>query len=133
MQRTATRGRKPEIATACKDASEVRRQAKSLVTAIRRLEKRLAVLDQFYSRQPVSRSGGQPKPGRKPNVRDLAAEILSRSKKPMALAILADRVAKARGKKSSKMFAMNLGTALRKDQRFRRVGRGVYGLCRSES
>ena len=80
----------------------------------------------------INRKGGKSKPGRKPNVRDIAAEILKRSGKPMALAVLATRVAKARGKKSGKLFAMNLGTALRNDRRFRRVGRGVYLLAEGE-
>lgn len=110
----------------------LKRQVKALLTGLSRLQSRLAMLDAYHGKSnaaaPANRKSGQPKPSRKPNVRDLAAEILKRSKKPMSLVVLAQRVTKARGKKSGKAFAMNLGTALRNDRRFRRVGRGVYGL-----
>ena len=90
------------------------------------------MLDAYHARSgaaaPTGRKTGQSKPGRKPNVRDIAAGILEHAGKPMAIAVLAEKVMKARGKKSGKMFATNLGTALRNDRRFRRVGRGVYVL-----
>ncbi len=103
-----------------------------LPTGLGRLQSRLAILDAYHGKvgaaAPASRKTGQANLGRKPNVRDIAVAILERTGKPMAIAVLADRVMKARGKKSGKMFAMNLGTALRKDRRFRRKARGVYAL-----
>ena len=91
------------------------------------------MLDAYHGKAtaspPTNRKSGKSKQGRKPNVRDVAARILERSGKPMALAVLAERVMRARGKKSGKMFAVNLGTALRADRRFRRVGRGVYRVA----
>ena len=131
-QQPAKRGRKPQISTASREVVTLKRQVRVLLTGLGRLQSRLVMLDAYHGKATASpaltRKGSQSKPGRKPNVRDLAAEILKRSKKPMPLTVLAQRVTKARGKKSGKMFAMNLGTALRNDRRFRRVGRGVYGL-----
>ena len=122
------RGRKPEIRTAGRLAAELRRQAKALTTAIGRLEQRLAMLDAYYTRQQSTRVGARQSSGRGPNVRDLAADVLERAGKPLAIAVLAPRVAKARGKKAGKAFPQNLATALRGDRRFRRVGRGLYSL-----
>jgi hypothetical protein len=65
---------------------------------------------------------------RRPNVRDLAHDVLKKSKKPLHIQELAKRVSRGRRQRSGVMFAQNLGIALGKDRRFKRVDRGIYGL-----
>jgi len=61
---------------------------------------------------------------------DLAYLILAGRKRPLDLATLAARVLakKKGGRRTGLHFPQNLGMALVRDERFVRVGRGVYGL-----
>lgn len=129
------RGRLPSIATAAKKTQALRRSLKSLLRDIDLLEERLASLDRFYrdrekfhaSRRPKG-SPGTGLRGRGANIRDVAFELLSKKKKPMNIARLADAVIKAKGGRPGANFTQNLGAALHRDRRFRRVGRGLYGV-----
>jgi len=129
------RGRTPSIGTAASKVRGLRRNLKSLVTEMQRLEERLAMLDTFY-RSRRSLAGGVTGRGsnraglrgRGPNVRDVAHDILVRSRKPLGITELADKVVKAKGGDAGENFVQNLGAALYRDRRFRRVGRGIYGL-----
>lgn len=130
------RGRIPSIGTAAGKVRGLRRNLKSLVTEMQRLEDRLAMLDTYYRSRRTSLSNGHGTRvgtrsglrGRGPNVRDVAHEILSRSKKPLPITELADKVVRQKGGDAGDNFVQNLGAALYRDRRFRRVGRGVYGL-----
>lgn len=130
---TVRRGRKPSIGTATDRVRNFRRTLKALVTELGRLETRLDDLDRYYSRlarqeQPAAAVGRPTLRGRGPNVRDTAFEILRTSKHALPIVKLAERVKKVKGGSSGKAFVQNLGAALAKDKRFRRVERGVYGL-----
>jgi hypothetical protein len=130
------RGRIPSIGTAAGKVRGLRRNLKSLVTEMQRLEDRLAMLDSYYrSRRAMLANGGSGRPvsrtglrGRGPNVRDVAHDILARNRKPMPITELADRVVREKGGQAGENFVQNLGAALYRDRRFRRIGRGVYGL-----
>jgi hypothetical protein len=130
------RGRIPSIGTAAGKVRGLRRNLKSLVTEMQRLEDRLAMLDTYYrSRQGAVANGRAGRTGtrsglrgRGPNVRDVAHDILARSRKPLPITELADMVVKQKGGTAGENFVQNLGAALYRDRRFRRVGRGVYGL-----
>jgi hypothetical protein len=129
------RGRIPSIGTAASKVRGLRRNLKSLVTEMARLEDRLAMLDTYYrSRRAVMANGPargmrrQGLRGRGPNVRDVAHDILAKSRQPMPITELAERVVKQKGGDAGENFVQNLGAALYRDRRFRRVGRGVYGL-----
>ena len=121
----STRGRKPSIGVAADKLTEIRRTLRSLETEISRLQKRLKSLDAYYSRQvQTSRTARSSRRG--PNVRDIAFDALRKSRKGMPIRQLAEKVMRARGKKSGRQFAQNLAVALGKDRRFKRVDRGVY-------
>lgn len=130
------RGRTPSISTAATKVRGLRRNLKSLVTEMQRLEDRLAMLDTYYrSRRGSVAAGAGVRTGtrtglrgRGPNVRDVAHDILAKSRKPLTITELADKVVKEKGGEAGENFVQNLGAALYRDRRFRRVGRGVYGL-----
>lgn len=138
MPRTlsAKRGRKPSIGTATERVRQLRRTLKSLVTEMSRLEIRLDELDHYYTRMAREKArvvvlksrGPSTLRGRGPNVRDVAFEILKRAKGPLPIIQLAKRVHGSKGGRPGQHFAQNLGAALVKDRRFKREGRGVYGL-----
>jgi hypothetical protein len=126
-RRRSARGRKPSIGVAADKLTEIRRTLRSLGTEIVRLQQRLKSLDTYYSRQVQATAARSAKPSRRgPNVRDLAFDTLRRSKKALPIHVLAEKVMRARGKKSGQQFAQNLSVALGKDRRFKRVDRGVY-------
>ena len=56
----------------------------------------------------------------------MAFVALRKSRKALPIRELAEKVMRARGKKSGRQFAQNLAVALGKDRRFKRVDRGVY-------
>lgn len=129
------RGRSPSISTATARARGLRRNLKSLVTEMLRLERRLKMLDAFYRSRAFARATaagrGPARPGlrgRGPNVRDVAFEILSRRRSPMPISDLARQVIRRKGGQAGDNFVQNLGAALFRDRRFRRAGRGMYGL-----
>ena len=126
----STRGRKPSIAVAAGKVMEIRREMKSLTTALARIQDHLNNLDAYYSnpRNLAAPSASTPRStgkGRGPNVRDHAYRIL-KGRKSLPIQDLAKRVARARGGKAGAQFAQNLGVALSKDGRFKKVERGVY-------
>lgn len=130
------RGRKPSIGIANEKVREVRRTLKTLVTELGRVEARLFELDRYYTRLAahkaqvviVERKIGLSPRGRGANVRDVAFEILQRKGKSLPIAELAPKVLKVKGGAAGDHFTQNLGAALMKDKRFRRVGRGVYAV-----
>lgn len=127
----AKRGRKPSIAVASTQVVEMSRALRGLMTEMRRLRKRLALLDAFYSNQGRTRtalSKRTPQSRRGPNVRDLAHDVLKKTRKALPIRELARRVTRARGGRAGQQFAQNLSVALGRDRRFKRVERGVYGL-----
>lgn len=66
--------------------------------------------------------------GEGPNVRDVAFEVLQKSRGPQPITVIADAVRKAKGGSGGANFVQNLGAALQRDKRFKRFSRGVYGL-----
>lgn len=130
------RGRKPSIGIANEKVHDVRRTLKTLVTELGRVEARLSELDRYYTRLAaekaqvvvVERKVGSSPRGRGANVRDVAFEVLKKKGKPLSIAELAPKVLKVKGGTAGDHFVQNLGAALMKDRRFRRVGRGVYGV-----
>jgi hypothetical protein len=131
------RGRKPSILTAAARAHGLRRSLKSLVTEVQRLERRLRMLDSYYRSQHLalkSRAGRPAGPGglrgRGPNVRDAAFKILSRLRRPAPISDLARKVIKLKRGRPGANFVQNLGAALQRDRRFKRAGRGLYGVRR---
>lgn len=137
MPRTARsrRGRAPSILTVARQSRDLRRQLKALVRAVAQMEQKLTALDRYY-RSRVSMRGprlairpvGSGLRGRGPNVRDVAFEVLSRSRAPMNIARLAAIVIRRKGGEPGENFTQNLGAALYRDRRFKRTGRGLYGL-----
>lgn len=129
-------GRKPSIGTATERVRQLRRTLKALVTEMSRLEARLDELDHYYTRLAKEKARiivvQSPRTatlrGRGPNVRDMAHEILLKSKNPLPIVQLAQRVERAKGGQSGAHFVQNLAAALAKDRRFTRAARGVYGL-----
>jgi hypothetical protein len=131
----ARRGRLPRIGTAARKTSALKRSLKSMLRDIDLLEERLAMLDKFYrdrekmhASRREKRSPGTGLRGRGSNVRDVAFELLSKKKKPMNIARLAEAVIKVKGGRPGANFTQNLGAALLRDRRFRRMGRGLYGV-----
>jgi len=127
----SVRGRRPSIGVATAQVVDLSRTVRTLSTDLRRLKKRLQLLDAYYARATTIRGSGvrtRTASRRGPNVRDLAHEVLTRTKKPLPIQDLAKKVSKARGGRPGRMFAQNLGLALGKDRCFKRVERGVYGL-----
>lgn len=138
-QARTRRGRLPSIGTAALRARDLRRQLKSLISDIEHLESRLHMLDKTYraretlyrqagARISSSRSTGLR--GNGPNVRDVSLDILKSAGKPLSIGELADRVIRKKGGDPGANFVQNLGAALHRDRRFKRTGRGVYGLRR---
>jgi hypothetical protein len=127
MPGRSARGRKPSIGVAAAKLTEIRRTLRALSTEVRRLQERLRTLDIFYSRQTAAVSAGRTRQSRRgPNVRDIAYQVLRRSRKGLPIQELAAEVVRRRGRKSGRQFAQNLAVALGKDDRFRRIDRGVY-------
>lgn len=62
---------------------------------------------------------------------DIAFQILSARKKPMDIQTLATRVIAKKKGKPGEHFTQNLAAAMMRDKRFKRMGRGVYGLSGS--
>ena len=56
--------------------------------------------------------------------------MLRKNKGAMPIQKLAEQVLKAKGGRSGANFVQNLGAALQRDPRFKRAGRGIYGLRR---
>lgn len=65
--------------------------------------------------------------GRGPNVREVALQILGK-RGAMNIAELAVLVIKQKGGQAGANFTQNLGAALNRDKRFKRIKHGVYGL-----
>jgi hypothetical protein len=129
------RGRLPSIATAAKKTQALKRSLKTLLRDIDLLEERLAMLDRFYrdreklhASRKAQKTPGKGLRGRGDNVRDVAFEILSKRKKPMNIGRLAEAVIKVKGGRPGDNFTQNLGAALYRDRRFKRAGRGLYGV-----
>lgn len=125
------RGRMPSIGVAAQKVHQVRRSLKALGTELQRVEQRLKSLDSFYRKlrfapgiPPASR------PGRRSgiNIRDLSFKILKGSRRGLPISEIAGRVARIRGGEVGARFTQNLGIALMRDRRFKRVDRGVYAL-----
>lgn len=139
----AVRGRVPSIATAADRARELRKNVRGLLGDLRQLEGRLRALDRMYQRRQAyykalaaeaarletrNSAAASTMRGRGPNVRDVAFEMLQKSKGPQPIQKIADQVLKAKGGRAGANFVQNLGAALQRDRRFKRASRGVYGL-----
>lgn len=139
----AVRGRVPSIATAADRARELRKNVRGLLGDLRQLEGRLRALDRMYQRRQAyykalaaeaarletrNSAAASTMRGRGPNVRDVAFEMLQKSKGPQPIQKIADQVLKAKGGRAGANFVQNLGAALQRDRRFKRASRGVYGI-----
>lgn len=143
----AVRGRVPSLESATERARELRKGLRALVGDLARLELRLRTLDALYTKRQnyyrkalaeaaklvaqTPRTSGKALRGRGPNVREVALGLLKKNKSPMSIQKLADLVIREKGGDPGANFVQNLGAALQRDRRFRRMARGVYGLRRS--
>lgn len=140
----AVRGRVPSLESATERARELRKGLRALVSELGRLESRLRTLDTLYKKRQdyyrkaladaadivahVPRSPAKALRGRGPNVREVAFGLLKKHRSPMPIQKLADMVIREKGGDPGANFVQNLGAALQRDRRFRRMARGVYGL-----
>lgn len=132
------RGRPPSLAVAARKAGKLQENVKSLLEDLQDLEERLMRLESLLDanrkaekeriRTRVAKSRGVR--GKGPNVRDVAYLVLSRRKKPMEIQEISSHVLKVKKGKAGGNFTQNLGAALARDQRFARVGRGLYTVRR---
>jgi hypothetical protein len=125
------RGRMPSIRVTAHKVHEMRRTLKALSTELRRVEQRLRSLDSFYRKMRFGTvTPAASRPGRRSgiNVRDLSFKILKGSRRGLPISEIAGRVARIRGGQVGARFTQNLGIALMRDRRFKRVDRGVYAL-----
>jgi hypothetical protein len=129
------RGRRPSLKVAAHKASRIQGYLKSLTEDVADLEQRLLRLDNLLEasrKAEAQRKKANRRPrtagirGKGPNVRDVAHEILVKRRKPMGIQELADAVLKKKPGYAGAHFTQNLGAALAKDARFKRVGRGTY-------
>ena len=139
----AVRGRVPSISTAAERARELRKNLRGLLGDLRQLEGRLRALDRMYQRRQAyykalateaakletrNSAASSTMRGRGPNVREVAFEVLQKTKGPQPIQKIAEQVMRAKGGHAGANFVQNLGAALQRDRRFRRISRGVYGL-----
>lgn len=68
------------------------------------------------------------KPTTVPTVAEISYAVLSRKATPMHIGELAEKVAKRKGRTYDPIFAQNLGAIMMRDDRFVRVGRGMYAV-----
>ena len=133
------RGRRPSLKVAARRVNKLQKDAKSLLTELHDLEDRLVKLEALMEasrkadrekakRRAATRARGIR--GKGPNVRDLAHQILLRRRKPMGIQEIARQVLRVKKGKPGENFTQNLGAALARDPRFRRVGRGTYTVKR---
>jgi len=123
---------------AARKAGKLQENVKSLLEDLQDLEERLMRLESLLDanrkaekeriRTRVAKSRGVR--GKGPNVRDVAYQVLSRRKKPMEIQEISSHVLKVKKGKAGGNFTQNLGAALARDQRFARVGRGLYTVRR---
>lgn len=133
------RGRRPSLSVAARKASKLQTDVKQLLAELVDLEQRLLRLDslmeasrraeqhEHQERARVARRGIR---GKGPNVRDVAYDLLARRKKPMTIQDIARHVLKSKKGTAGTNFTQNLGSALSRDPRFVRVGRGTYSITR---
>ncbi len=133
------RGRRPSLKVAARKANKLQKDARSLLSELEDLERRLVRLGTLLEasrkaerekakKKRSTRSAGIR--GKGPNVRDTAYQVLARRKKPMGIQEIARQVLKGKKGKAGDNFTQNLGAALARDNRFQRVGRGVYSVKR---
>ena len=137
-RRVNRRGRPPSLAVAARKAGKLQESVKSLLEDFQDLEERLMRLESLLDasreadkervKSRVARSKGIR--GKGPNVRDVAYQVLFRRKKPMEIQEISSHVLKVKRGKAGGNFTQNLGAALARDQRFARVGRGLYTVRR---
>jgi len=129
------RGRRPSLKVAANKASKIQSHLKTLLEDVADLERRLTRLDTLLeaSRKAEAqrlKASSRPRTagirGKGPNIRDVAFEILAKRRKPMGIQELADSVLKRKPGYAGAHFTQNLGAALAKDSRFKRVNRGSY-------
>ncbi len=133
------RGRRPSLRVAARKANKLQKDARTLLSELEELEKRLMRLETLLEasrkaemekarKKRASRTRGIR--GKGPNVRDMAYQVLARRKKPMGIQDIAKQVLKAKPGQAGENFTQNLGAALARDSRFERTGRGVYSIKR---
>lgn len=143
----AVRGRVPSIESAIERAHELRKGLRTLAGDMGRLEARLKTLDALYKKRQnyyrktmaeaahlvarAPRNPGQALRGRGPNVCEVAYVVLKKHRGQLPIQKLADLVIREKGGDPGANFVQNLGAALLRDRRFRRIARGVYGLKRA--
>lgn len=129
------RGRRPSLRVAARKANRLQQDVKSLLTDLQDLEQRLIRLEALLEanrkaeaerakhRSTVSSRGIR---GKGPNVRDVAYNILARRRRPMSIQEISNHVLKSKKGEAGDNFTQNLGAALARDSRFKRVSRGIY-------
>lgn len=138
-QTLSRRGRRPSLTVAARRVNKLQKDARNLLDELLDLEKRLVRLEALLEasrkaerektkRRIASRAHGIR--GKGPNVRDIAHQILLRRRKPLGIQELSRQVLKIKKGKPGENFTQNLGAALARDSRFRRVGRGTYTVRR---
>jgi len=137
-RRVNRRGRPPSLAVAARKTGKLQEDVRSLLEDLQDLEERLMRLESLLAasrkaekervKTRVAKSRGIR--GKGPNVRDVAYQLLSRRKKPMEIQEISSHVLKAKKGKAGGNFTQNLGAALARDERFTRVGRGLYTVRR---
>lgn len=137
-RKISRRGRPPSLAVAARKTEKIQEDVKTLLDDLEDLQKRLVRLESLLDasrraerervRKQATKSRGIR--GKGPNVRDVAYQILSRRRKPMAIRDIAAQVLKVKRGKAGGNFTQNLGAALARDERFVRMGRGLYTVRR---
>ena len=142
MPRTKTmnrRGRRPSLKVAARKAGKIQKDLRVLLDDLQDLEERLLRLETLIeaSRKAEAeknkvrrRTSARGIRGKGPNVRDVAYNILARRRKPLEIQELSRLVFKSKKGSAGENFTQNLGAALARDRRFKRVGRGVYSVKR---
>ena len=134
------RGRRPSLRVAARHTQKIQKELQGLVRELAELEARLLRLEELLEasrrseeekRRQQRRQGGSPGiRGQGPNIRDIAHQILARRKRPLGIQELAELVLAQKPGKAGDNFTQNLGAALARDSRFKRVGRGTYTVKR---
>jgi len=130
------RGRRPSLKVAARKAEKLRQNVKGVLTDLEDLERRLLRLETLIEASRKAEKLRKKKKtgarrgirGKGPNVRDIAFEFLAGRKKPLGIQEIAKGVLRKKPGKAGDNFTQNLGAALARDSRFRRVGRGTYAI-----
>ncbi len=117
-----------QIVLARKAIAEYKIQIAKLKRADKRVKRLRSATKKIVRRRPTKKSAPAKTTRPKLKSADLAFQIMSERKKPIAIIRLAELVGARSQRRRGENFKQNLGAALARDERFVRVSRGVYGL-----